>query len=304
MHRLVALATALALATACSPVDHDAGAAAWADLLPDDRIRVAMPDASLRADVGDPSGLREDARAVARDVNGLIDDVLDGIDHITSFEPTWADEQQDTALWGPWNDGAFDAMLSVQRFDDGHHAWALLVRDAGAGDDAWVPFVAGEVDPDATRARASGRFVLDLDVVAGSTDDLEPTWGRFASEYAVDGDQVTAEAVFEHIRDTADGPGVDAIYSYAHDDDGGQLEAAWDVDLAAGADLEALALLVRWNADGTGRGDAWATGGDLGAFVYAGTECWDPSGGLVFAEDNAGMTRLGDAAACAFDAVE
>jgi len=290
---------ALVFAMAC-----DAGVQPgdYSKVLPDERILVSMPDADGLRAAGDPSEFRRDTKDIASDVNGLIGEVLDGIGEITSFDPTWSDEQEDAAVWGPWTDNGVDIMMVVQHFDDDHYEWALMLRPAGADDDAWQAYVAGQVEPGATETTAAGRFAMDFGVLtelADAPDDI--AYGVFYTEYDVQDDTVDAEAGFEGYHEGGGEPEVDAVYHYAQDPLGGLMDVAYEHDVNEGGSLETVILRSRWAKNGEGRGDAYVTGGDFGDLVYTATECWNPSGMTVFAEDNASLSTSGDEGQCAFD---
>ncbi|MFT5458694.1 MAG: hypothetical protein ACI9K2_005202 [Myxococcota bacterium] len=292
--------TLLTLAlTACGP--SSGPAAEWADVLPDDRVRVALPDTSGQRAVGAPSEFRQLAVDVASQVNGLVDDVLSDVSEITSFDPTWADEDAQVAQWGPWRDDALhETRLWVTRDADDLTRWGADLRDIGGGDDEWVTLVAGEVDPGATRRESTGRFVFDFDGIHARVP-AETTVGAFAVEYALDGGVADATASFVDYADHPDDLRVDAAYRYTSDGDGGgSLDVAAETELTDGGLLEVLVLRTRWLASGAGRGDALATDGDLGPLVYTASECWDAAANIVFAENNADLEREGDAEACAF----
>jgi len=298
--RLAAPLALLAIATVTAGCDDGAEAPpdyAW--VLPDDRIKVDMPDAEARRSAGDPSEYRRDTKDITRDVNGFIDEVLTTIDHITEFEPTWAEDTEDKAIWGPWNDGANDGMLYVQHFEDDHYEWALLIRPTGGSDDDWVAFIGGEVDPGATETTGSGRFAVDFDAVKVIDPASEPG-GAFYSDYDVRSTGVEAEAGFDGFTERAGDPPVDAGYRYRQDGDGGEMDVAYLADIAEGGDLETVILRSRWVSTGEGRGDAYITGGDFGPLVYTGTECWNRSGIVTFEENNADFQTSGDEATCVF----
>jgi hypothetical protein len=111
---------------------------------------------------------------------------------------------------------------------------------------------------------------------------------------------VDAEAYYEGFSEGPDGPVIDAAYRYGSDRNGGYLDLAYEGEMTEGGDLETVILRTRWVKGGAGRGDAYVTGGDLGALVYQASECWDEGGIVVYDENNYELTTSGDVADCAF----
>ena len=266
-------------------------------MLPDDRILVDM-EAARRA-AGDESQLRAESLQVAGDVNGFIDDVLTDIGGITEFEPTWGNEEETQALWGPWTDDGIDGALYVQLMDDDSYEWALIAKPEGAGEEDWAPLVAGIVDPGATDTTGSGTFVVDFDAITALSSEPGGT-GLFVSTYDVRENKVDATAAFEAFAENAGDPTVDAVYRYGTDRTGGYMDLAYEADATDGGALETYILRARWVKGGAGRGDAYVTGGDLGPLVYQASECWDQGGTVVYDEDNYALTTTGNVDDCVF----
>lgn len=294
------LPTLILFTVACEePAPRDFGS-----VLPGDEILVDLPQTQPLREAGDPSEFQAVTEQAATDVNTLIRDVLDGIGNITSFDPTYADDVADEALWGPWSDGGVDGMLFVKYFDDdGHYEWALQARLTGQGDEDWIPIVAGHVDDGATADTGSGWFALDLDAIA-SLDPNEPARGVFVSRYDVTVDHVEASAAFQGFSEDGGVTSTDLAYDYAQDAEGGRMDLAFLADITGNDVMETYILRTRWASDGAGRGDAYVTGGDLGVLVYSATECWGVSGVVDFHENNADLSRSGDEALCVFDEPE
>lgn len=284
---------ALTLLAACTPPVED-----FSDVLPDERLLVDLPaQTHARSAVGDSSEFYTLTAEVTADVNGLIESVLLGIEEITTFDPTWMDDGESTALWGPWSDNGLEGRLWVQLHEDDAYTWALEGRPAGAGD--WLALVAGEVDPGATDTTASGRFALDLDVIA-TLDPSQVVTGVFATEYAVDGDYVEATAGLQGFSEVG-GALADAGYRYEQTlGVEGLMDLVVLTDATGNATPELHIVRSRWDASGAGRADAYLTEGDFGELVYTATECWDVAQQVVFYEDNATLTRNGDEADCIY----
>jgi len=294
MRNVTAIA-ALALFAACTPEEQ--AVEDYSQILPGEELLVDLPAARRAA--GDPSGFLAETTTVATDVNTFIGDTLDAIGAITEFEPTWADDGADKVVWGPWADAGVEGMLAVERFEDDHYEWALLGRPEGADDDAWVGLIGGEVDPGATETTGSGTFGVDFDAWTARDPALGAT-GMFVSTYDVRDDGTDAEAAFENFSDPTISEPINAGYRYGEGADGGYMDFAYEANIDDGGMPETVILRSRWVADGAGRGDAYFTGGDLGALVYQVSECWDSAGVVVFDENNAELTTTGDVSACAY----
>ena len=292
MRSFTAFALVLAACTPADPVED------YSWVLPGDEVKVPLEAA--RRSAGDSSAFRAETEAIATDVNALIDSVLTSIEEVTTFEPTWADDAENKVVWGPWDDGSgVEGMLAIQKFDDDHYEWALLGRPTGEGDDAWLPLVAGHVEPGATETTGKGKLALDFDAFAA----LDPSMtggGVFATVYDVREDKADNEAVFEGVYEAAGDTPVDAAYRYGASADGGYMDIVFAGEMAEGPALETVILRSRWLADGSGRGDAYVTDGDVGPLVYQASECWDAAGFVVYEENNSDLNRSGDASLCAY----
>lgn len=274
----------------------------YADLLPDDRLLVDMPASqrTARSALGDASEYQAITAEVTGDLNTLIGQVLSDIDHITDFQPTWTDAES-RALWGPWEDDGVTGRLWVEEKDDGSYAWALEVKRAEDGEEAWLAVVAGEIDAGATAEASSGRLGLDFGAIAAIEPMDDIASGLFYVDYAFDDRVVDAEAVFSQLVGTG-GETADAAYAYGTDRVGaGYLDLAVLTQAVGGPDPEVHLVRSRWNAMAEGRADVYLTEGDLGPLVYNLTECWDSEASVVFYEDNYDFTRSGEESACAFE---
>lgn len=274
------------------------GADDYAAVLPDERLLIDLPTGGARSALGDEAEYYALTADVTAGVNGLISDVLEGLDYVTSFEPTWSDDDH-KALWGPWEDGPTNARLWVEQTEDGGYNWAIDAKLVEEGDDAYTPLMAGQIDPEATEIASVGRMVIDFDAVSRVSPDEDAT-GEFYVEYDLDGEAVTAQAGFAGFTGD-DGVLLDAMYAYDQDGSG-----AGSMDLAVSADQwgtplpELHIVRTRWTPAGEGRADVYVTQGDLGDLVYTATECWDGSHDVTFYEENYELTREGDETACVF----
>lgn len=292
---------ALLLATACTSGPADQARA----ILPDDRLLIDESGFSdLARGLGEPSEAYALTWDVTREVNGGLGEVLALVEAIASFDPTWSDDE-DLALWGPWEDGGVWGQMWVQGTGATGWRWAIEVRADGTPEDAWQPALAGEVDPGGTEETSSGRFVMDFTAIEAAGGDDGVT-GAMSAEYALRADGAEAEVAFGEISTDGSVP-QDAAYRYDHTiGAGGAMDVAITEDVSDPANgvLELLVIRSRWDGAGAGRTDAVVTGGDLGALSYTESECWDAAHLTVWLENNFELVREGDESACAFAEAE
>ncbi|MCB9673732.1 MAG: hypothetical protein H6737_01370 [Alphaproteobacteria bacterium] len=302
---LTAASFALALATACGPESEKPDSAAFVDALPDERILINMPMGGDRA-VGAMAESYVTTAQVTSDVNGFISDVLDAVDHVTDFEPTWT-EADNKFLWGPWSEGGLDpneTALYVE-FDEAanKYGWAIIQRPKGStSDEDWVAVIGGESFPGATEDEGEGMFAVDFDAIA-ALNPTETVAGKFYSSYIVTADGVAAEAGFEDFTDDTSAPErITAGYRYGQDAAGaGYMDLGYLADIHQDGSLEeTIVLRTRWQADGQGRGDMVVFDGDLAPLAYQGSECWGSDFNVVYEENNAELVMNGDESQCAF----
>jgi hypothetical protein len=298
MTRMPTCLVTLALLSGCGPSSpHD-----FSKVLPDARLKINLPvtdTSGLRTDVGDTSEYFLFTAQVTTEVNGLIGQVLDTVEAITDFEPTWADESENTAVWGPWEEENVETVLAVRQDAlDGSYAWGLDLRNEGEGDGDWVTVFTGQIDPGATEIESAGRLAIDFDAL--STFDSESITGVFAVEYDVTDETTSASAAFEGFsEDGGDETDVAYVYDQEHGE-GGMMDLAFLQDVTGNEIAEVHIVRSRWHKEGDGRADAYVTEGDFGALVYRATECWKQDHAVTFYEDNADLISRGDEADCTF----
>lgn len=306
---LLIAAFTLATAVACGPVQTPD---AYRDVLPDDRVLVNLrTDGAEGARTGEWSEAYTLTAEVTQSVNGTAGFVLGLVDTVTDFPPTWSDDAQTTALWGPWDGGALDPVASqlwVAQDEAGAYTWALQQRPKNDDDAEWVTVVAGQVDAGATAEASRGAFAIDWSAAHALNPTVDPAQGLFYLEYDIGASGVTAEAAFENFLDDNGNP-ANAVYAYeqVYEGDGKMdlaIESDMDGDLSA---KEVLVVRSRWLASGAGRGDAYALGGNFGDFVGTLSDCWGTDFNTSYWVDNfsaKGGFEEGDAATCVFAAPE
>lgn len=283
---------------------------------PEDEFRNAVPRAEeltirVPGEGGDAGGARaaligerahlyQATRDTSRFVNGSIWVVLQLVRAIVEHPSTELDENH--AMWGPWNEtlSPITYVFLVERVSEGHYHYVLSGKPRDAGDDAWVPLLAGDSEVDDAAGVRRGALALDFDAAHALDAYEHPLVGRVAATYDVHAGVV--EAGFENVRGDG-GEIVSALYRYTEAADGSGTFAFGlraDVD-GNPASQEDLVVTSRWDASGAGRGDAVATHGDLADAVVYASECWDRGFGRSFYTDNIGMAPTeGDAATCTF----
>lgn len=274
------------------------------EVLPDDRIEINLP-------VG--TGAKADKEwatyylltaDVTEEINTLIAVPLYWVDTITTrYPPTYVNEEKTEATWGPWNEGALDpaeTQLSVQHDTATDiYTWGFERWPKESTEEEAVAVIAGTIDPGATREISTGRFTIDF-TANHEIDPTDEATGLFSVDYDIHADGVTAVASFEGYGPYA----IDATYSYDQLFDGeGAMDLGVISDLNPGSGTgssETWLVRSRWMADGSGRADVMATGGDLGDVVAHASECWDSTFQRVYYTLDLDGTVEGDPTLCAY----
>ena len=300
MPRLSIALAVLALASGCTPVS----AEDFSNILPDDRLKINLPTddtTGLRSNLGDVSEYYLFTAQVTTDVNGLIGQVLDAVEYITEFDPTWGDEEENTAVWGPWTDQGVEGYLAVHYEEAADtYDWGRDLPTVGETDDDWVTVFAGDVGAGATDTTGSGRMAIDFDAFSDFDTEGDDVTGVFYVEYDVTDETTTAHAGFEGFSENG-GEATDVAYFYDQEhDEGGLMDLVFWADVTGNEVQEAHIERSRWHKAGDGRADGYITEGDFGALVYQATECWKQDHAVTFYEDNANLVTHGDEESCTF----
>ncbi len=301
MHsRYTAAIVAIALASGCTAGTADD----FSNVLPDERILINLPvddTAGLRSEVGDTAEYYLFTAQVTRDVNGLIGDVLDAVEHISGFDPTWSDDEDNTAVWGPWEDNGVDGMMAIH-YDEAAdtYEWSLNFKETGADEEAWETIFAGNVYEGATDETGAGALAINFDALSAIDDEEVDVTGVFYVEYDVTEEGTDATAGWDSFSE--DGSEVtDIAYFYSQEHgEGGMMDLVYWADITGNDVQEAHIVRSRWHKEGDGRSDVYVTDGDFGALVYNATECWQPNHSVTFYEENASFTTSGDEEMCTF----
>lgn len=310
MRTLTLITTSLLIG--CTETSHDEDALQMAELIPqEDTLRINLPEASSSPTAkssGDWATYYVMTRQVTEHVNGLIGWTLGITHHVTTnYPPTWSDEDEGQAIWGPWSNSGLDPVETgvwVRLEDDGSHTWAIFqVPTGGSIEDDSVPVIMGIVDPGSTVDAGTGVFAIDF-TTAAELDPAVDAQGTFYVEYAHDETGVDAVAAFEDYGEAGE-QRIHALYAYSKDSaGGGEMDLAWLQDIDDSGTDEVLAVKTRWEATGEGRSDAVATEGDLGLTVTA-SECWGSDFQTSFWTDSIGFGEAtGEETDCVFSEAE
>lgn len=265
-----------------------------------DQVKINLPQSATRS-VGDLSSYYLVTRAATNTFNGGAAWVLTLIHTIVQFPVTSVNG--DVYTWGPWTGGALDPAeykLDVTANGDGTFTYTFSGRNKSAGQGAaFEAIVSGTADPRPGELQGNGTFLLDLDA-SKRVDPIDNATnkGKITADY-----DLAARTLALHIVSTNDdGSPVDATYDYSSDASGGG-NMTFDILGNAGgtALLEDMTVRSRWLADGSGRGDARVTGGDLGTEAAIASQCWGTDFRETYYTDNVSfLPTEGDAASCAF----
>lgn len=288
MKKMLGLATAALLATACGP-DFRSG------IPSKDMVELKVPESSAQGlqagEIGDAKtsnalqGQRSDAYVLTRAATTLVNGgtlwVLGVLGSITEQTPT--SQSGNTAVWGPGSDALSPNTykLTVVDQQDGSYAYVLQGKAKEAPDTAFVNLISGTHTP-TSRHLGHGAFLIDWDAAATLPEHNANDIGSATIAYGNDGDDhvVGVLARFEGVRDQDTGERVNASYAYAARPGVGggfAFGIRKNINPAEGTTLENFTIQSRWLQSGAGRSDAQVSGGDLGSGQATFNECWDTS---------------------------
>ncbi|MFT3696086.1 MAG: hypothetical protein QM831_23310 [Kofleriaceae bacterium] len=265
-----------------------------------EQVKINLPQTATRS-VGDLSSYYVVTRAATNTFNGGAAWVLTLIHTVVQFPVTSVSGNVYT--WGPWTGDALDPAeykLDVTDNGDGTYTYQFSGRNKTAGNGAaFESIISGTADPRAGELQGNGTFLLDLDA-SKRVDPIDNATnkGQITASY-----DLSARTLALHIVSTNDdGSPVDATYNYQSDTSGGG-NMTFDILGNAGgtALLEDMTVRSRWMSDGSGRGDARVTGGDLGSEAAIASQCWGTDFRETYYTDNVNfLPTEGDPASCAF----
>lgn len=227
-------------------------------------------------------------RAITAVVNGGTWAVLTLVKTIVDYPATSI--EGDTAVWGPHTEALSPNTwrLTVTRVQANQFRWLLEAKAKVLPDSAFASIISGThtaaigLDGRPMEGFGSGSFLVDWDA-AQKLPEHDDNVGKAAFVYSRPNpaDAVAIDVDFTGIQDDKTGEIFNALYRYRSTPNmGGDLQYAADQDGVpgpgpTGTAKEHLTMHSRWQQDGAGRSDVQVTGGDLGATVVSGSECWD-----------------------------
>jgi hypothetical protein len=307
------LAFAILFTSAC--VRPDGADGARAAIPAAENIQIKLPGAAalvageqgdvahdVMAVLGETAEFYAFTRVVSRDLNGGAAFVLLLVKAVTDYPVT--SKEGDTFIWGPWTETLNPAewRLTVTETSAGTYEWSLEGRRKAEAGAEFEPIVFGTATP-GEPGRGTGAFTMDFD----TAERLDPVGndgeGVLDVVYDLDSDPRSITMDWATLQATPQG-GEEAVtlhYEYAeHSDGSGDFAFAIHGDLDDSGSLwEDASVRSQWLPTGEGRADVMISGGDLGAIVVEGTECWDAGFGRTYWTDSQGWAPTeGDAASC------
>ena len=307
MHRLAKLC-GFALAYAlmgCGGSDYDpALLAQYRTAIPSEaQLSATAPKASLQALVGDPAMLPKGSQDIVLGINGSVDGIIQTMKTIVATDPTVYNSDTKEFVWGPFpnDDGVGTVAAYIKDQGDGadfRYAYALL---RGTDQDLanMSPVIWGGATPDAKAAdHGAGVTLWDFEAnfafETANNPDVANTpldRGRFVAVYGKGQNEkgefgVVLAALRNFVpKDEPTNAPANLDYFYGRfKDSTNQVDFVdWEgnVDISndpAKTAAELLNVHVAFFNEGTGRGEATASGGDLAAGETAEVvECWDKS---------------------------
>ncbi|OGQ10895.1 MAG: hypothetical protein A2138_01315 [Deltaproteobacteria bacterium RBG_16_71_12] len=266
-------------------------------------LSAALPEsiAGTGALVGDPAVYPQMAVPHVVGVNTLIGNILDTVEAVVATPPTLFNSETHEFLWGPFDNGdspleGDKALVYIREQPEGEDFQFVFAFARLMGDDvaSAVPVIWGGVNPNPDdEDQGSGVLLLDFEASrafgeANGADVTTEARGRFAAGFARgpndDGSDSMVTIVIGSFRGFNGEGGtevvnVDHLWGNVTGADGNTIDfmnlaiegnVLQDTTAAETLDMQ----LVLWNR-GLGRGEVVLTGGDAGANIGDGTECWD-----------------------------
>jgi hypothetical protein len=277
-----------------------------------ENVKIHVPEAQQSSQgyaLGDLADYYVITRTVSRNLNAGAAWVLILVHAIVQYPPTSRDGA--TYTWGPWSNALEPAewRLTVTERADGSYDWAFDGRSKiGAGTD-FETVISGNAVPGAEPHHGSGTFLIDFDAAERVNPVDNDNRGSVEIAYDLenrDGTPATLTMAIDSVQadETGTEQPVHFDYHYAENaDQSGNLVFGihGDLDENGGTKFEDATIRSRWNANGAGRADVEASGGDLGTLNVTASECWSESFLRVYYSDSQEWQPTeGDPNDCAF----
>ncbi len=267
------------------------------------QLAASAPKASIQAIVGDPAMLPGGSQDIVLGVNGSVGGIVDTMNAIVATEPTIYNSETKEFVWGPFPNDDGVGTIAAYIKDEGEgaefrYAYALL-RGVDQDLAKMSPVIWGGATPDPdTKDHGAGVTLWDFEAnfafETANNPDVANTpldRGRFVAVYAKGkndkGDFGFVLAALRKFvpKDKPMNTPADLDYFYGQFKDatnqmdfvdfGGNIDISDD---PAKALPENLSVHLAFFNEGTGRGEAMASGGDLTMGQSADiVECWDKS---------------------------
>ena len=265
------------------------------------QLAASAPEASVQAKVGDPALLPEGSHDIAVGINGSVSGIVDTMNAIVATEPSIYNSDTKEFVWGPYpsDDGVGTVAAYIKDQGEGadfRYAYALL-RGVDKDLAKMSPVIWGGATPDPnTEDHGTGVTLWDFEANYAFETANNPNDGstpldrrRFVAVYGKGTNDkgeygVVLAALRKFVpKDNPDGIPADLDYFYGRFHDGtNQMDFVdWGgtVDISndpAKPAAENINVHIAFFNEGTGRGEANASGGDLAAGQTADiVECWD-----------------------------
>lgn len=266
--------------------------------LPDESRQTVGLDADTTDEaargLGDRADLVDLSVGIAGEVNAFVFRTLSVVDAVRELPP--AERSADGRRWGPYDvDCGVSASLLMSR-EFGVYGWSVL-GNPGEGDDATVLY--GTHYAGTSVAGGDGTFVWD-----------HSRWASWCGAdetglVAVDYDNRDGVDLLVQVDDwSRDGEApTDWTYAYRRTAELGdfQYRTVGDLEADGSDELATVTVRDRWVPGVGGRSDALVTGGGFGAETWRWSQCWGPTGRLLYQDDSLGLVdALGEAEACLY----
>ncbi len=225
---------------------------------------------------------REMTRAINRGLKALIAPIAHVVEHVP---PTTLEENR--AVWfGSGPEDPEHHLLVVERVADGHFEYVLLSKTKHEADAEWRPVVGGTWTPSEGRRGRGAVWVNHY-------NDLDPrTTGTLLALWSNDGQHRSVTVyTYQWSGDAEVEPARDQASHFEREIGGGGVfvYGIRDIDIHENDPTKPLgedvAVISRWNADGLGRADWYATGGEVATDGYDTaliSQCWDEQFDTIF----------------------
>jgi hypothetical protein len=289
------LSSAFALTASACVQEEDKPAGLEAAIPTAEQLSIKLPEGQART-IGQVAEFYGYTRNITRTLNGSSAWVLILIHSIVQYPVTTVEGNVYT--WGPWGQGLDPAeyKLVVTALANGSFDYRLAGRPRNTTG-AFETVISGNAIPGDIEAHGKGQLLLDFD----AAERVNPTDNDGKGQLTIKYDFAARSLELDATTVENNRPAT-AHYAYQDSADGaGNMVFGLRGNVDAGAGLESLTLRSRWLANGSGRGDARISGGDVGAEVTA-SECWNNTFHRVYFEAAANMLggNEGKVADCAF----